>query len=65
MLSDSQRPGARPRSPRYGAGNYDTPTSASNEGYPKVRNHGEGPYKCESGSSRFQPGDYEPSDGTF
>ena len=26
MLSDSQRPGARPRSPRYGAGNYDTPT---------------------------------------
>ena len=38
MLSDSQRPGARPRSPRYGAGNYDTPTSASNEGYPKVRN---------------------------
>ena len=45
MLSDSQRPGARPRSPRYGAGNYDTPTSASNEGYPKVRNHGEGPYK--------------------
>ena len=50
----------------------DTLTSASNGGYPKVRNHGEGPcLKCESGSSRFQPGegpsrgplrDYEPSD---